>query len=202
MAGSEPQTAESLQDRVRELEAEVARLRSGKRKAKIGKSDWWCTPPEITKPLWDLFGGPVDVDPCSNERSIVRARLAFCEGGLVRPWWTGTPGTVYQNDPYSQATVWTDKMLYEMTNQRVTELVRLSMMSTSTQWWQDMCEYPFCNPRILGIRRVAFLDPEAAEAGMKRQSCRFEPALTYFGPRTKEFTKTFAHLTRWAAWGR
>lgn len=177
--------------------------KKAKEKKAKGKSDWWCTPPEITVPLADFFGGPVDVDPCSNDRSIVLAHVAMTTGGLVAPWWRNeTPGTVYQNDPYSKATLWTDKMLRELTNGRVTELVRLSMMSTSTQWWKDMCLYPFCNPRILGIRRVSFLDPESAEAGMKRQSCRFEPALTYFGHRPEEFTKTFAHLTRWAAWGR
>jgi hypothetical protein len=175
----------------------------GKPKKKTGKSDWWCSPPEIRDPLEQFFSGPVDVDPCSNDRSIIKAHEARTFGGLVLPWWrNGTPGTVYQNDPYSKAGVWTEKMLLEIGSGRVTELVRLSMMSTSARWWGDMCSYPARNPRILGLKRIKFLDPDSPQAGMRRMTCRFEPALTYFGPRIDEFTKAFAHLTRWATWGR
>lgn len=45
-------------------------------------------------------------------------------------------------------------------------------------------------------------DHDIGRVRMKRQSCRFEPALTYFGPRVKEFERTFGHLARWSTWGR
>ena len=181
----------------------------------MSTSDSWCTPPEITEPL-EQFMGTVDVDPCSNERSIVKARMAFTSGGLVRPWRLAVPVkySVYQNDPYSQSGVWTDRMLCELASGRVKELVRLCMMSTSTQWWEAMCKttdvdvpggrdkVKVRNPKILGIKRVAFLDPEAPTAGMKRMSCRFEPALVYFGAYPGMFCREFAHLTRWSTWGR
>lgn len=170
-----------------------------------GSSDAWCSPPEIADPLADFFGGPVDVDPCSNERSIIRAHVKYFSGGLVLPWERNADapaGSVYQNDPYSQAGDWTTKMLREVASGRVAELVRLSMMSTSTYWWGAMCTQPKRNPRVLGLKRLEFLDPEADAAGVTRMTCRFEPALTYIGPRTELFTKTFAHLTRWATWGR
>jgi hypothetical protein len=167
-----------------------------------GSSDAWCSPPEIGDPLFDLFAGPVDVDPCSNARSVIQAHLALYSGGLVLPWMRSKPGTVYENDPYSQAATWTAKMIAELASGNVTELVRLSMMSTSTYWWSDMCTKPKRNPRVLGLKRLMFIDPEASEDGMTRMTCRFEPALTYFGPRPEKFTKTFAHLTRWATWGR
>lgn len=181
----------------------------------MSNSDSWCTPPAITNPLAMLMGGPVDVDPCSNDRSIVQARLALTTGGLIRPWRLTRPvdRSVYQNDPYSKAAPWTAKMLHEMACDNVKELVRLCMMSTSSQWWADMCMSDHValdsgktgmvrNPRILALRRIAFLDPFAAEAGLKRQSCRFEPALIYFGSRSKEFDREFKHLTRWSTWGR
>jgi hypothetical protein len=170
----------------------------------VSTSDSWCSPPEIADPLEEFFDGPVDVDPCSNDRSIIRSRLAFQRGGLIRPWRlpVSTKRTVYENDPYSKATAWTEKMLAELACGNVRELVRLSMMATSTAWWSRMCYAPKRNPRILGLKRIAFLDPFAASAGEKRMGCRFEPALTYFGPRTREFTRVFAHLTRWATWGR
>jgi hypothetical protein len=167
-------------------------------------SDNWCSPPEIADPLADFHGGPVDIDPCSNARSIIRARQAYTRGGLVLPWRLDRPvdQTGYQNDPYSEAHAWTVKMLAELALGNIREHTRLCMMSTSTAWWAEQCHRPRRNPRILALKRIAFLDPHAKRAGMKRQSCRFEPALLYFGPRAPAFTKTFAHLTRWTTWGR
>lgn len=186
----------------------------------MSDSDGWCTPPEITEPLEQFFCGHVDVDPCSNERSIVKSRVAYSSGGLIRPWRLPNPAnwSVYQNDPYSQSGVWTDKMLYELASGNVHELVRLCMMSTSTQWWEAMCNTRYLdvpgqtrdcreirNPKILGIKRVAFLDwdPERiAKRGSKLVGCRFEPALVYFGQNPQEFSRAFSHLTRWSTWGR
>lgn len=167
-------------------------------------SDAWCTPPEIGDPLVEFHGGPVDFDPCSNERSIILARMALTSGGLVLPWRLARPvdWTGYQNDPYSKSDDWTAKMLVELARGNVREHIRLCMMSTSTQWWADMCTKPRRNPRILALKRIAFLDPFAKDAGKKRMGCRFEPALVYFGPRAKRFDRTFAHLTRWSTWGR
>ncbi len=170
----------------------------------MGTSDSWCSPPEIADPLLEFFGGPVDIDPCSNARSIIAARLAYTRGGLVLPWRLPRPvhRTGYQNDPYSKSDAWTKKMLAELALGNIAEHVRLCMMSTSSEWWADMCQLPRANPRILALKRIAFLDPYAKRRGMKRQGCRFEPALIYFGRRRREFTKTFAHLTRWTTWGR
>jgi len=181
-----------------------AQVPAGAGDRKPSDSDSWCSPPEITVPLHDLYG-EVDVDPCSNDRSLVAARLKLSRGGLVRPWvLVPRPMTrvVYQNDPYSQAAAWTAKMLHEIEVGHVRELVRLCMMSTSAHWWRDQCLKPKHNPRILGLQRIAFLDPDAPKAGMKRMSCRFEPALIYFGPSPRKFERTFAHLTRWSTWGR
>lgn len=167
----------------------------------MSKSDGWCSPPEIADGLEEFFEGPVDVDPCSNSRSIIRAMVAYTMGGLVLPW--RRPGktkrTAYENFPYSKGGVWTTKALAELACGNVRELVRLSMFATSTQWWSDQCRYPQRNPRILGLKRLMFIDPRPDKDPM---TCRFEPALTYFGPRVRRFEKTFSHLTMWTTWGR
>ena len=79
----------------------------------VSTSDSWCSPPEIADPLEEFYEGPVDVDPCSNDRSVIRARVAYTSGGLIRPWCLppnrNPKHTGYQNDPYSQAEVWTYK---------------------------------------------------------------------------------------------
>jgi hypothetical protein len=203
----------SLRDQVAKLERANAALESQLRSlqglakpptARGGStSDKWCSPPEIADPLADHFAGPVDVDPCSNERSIIQARMTLRSGGLVFPWRMERPvdHTGYQNDPYSESDAWTRKMLAELAAGNIREHVRLCMMSTSAAWWADMCLRPKRNPRILALKRIAFLDPYAETAGKKRMGCRFMPALVYFGPRAARFTRIFAHLTMWTTWG-
>lgn len=164
----------------------------------MSESDKWCSPPEVTDPVAEFFDGPVDIDPCSNERSLVLARTTYTSGGLVLPW----VGTAYENPPYSQGGPWVAKGLAEMKNGNVRELIRLTMFQSSTQWWSDMCLKPRRNPRILGLTRLKFLDPRQSDPMKDRQVCRFEPALTYFGPRQKRFDRVFAHLTMWSTWGR
>jgi len=177
----------------------------------MSDSDAWCSPPEIADPLADFHGGPVDIDPCSNEQSIILARMAYTHSGLVLPWCLKRPvaRSGYQNDPYSQAEAWTVKMLTEFKLGNVREHIRLCMMSTSSRWWSMQCMLTRRNPRILALKRIPFLRPpnlpskaKNKRAAMTRQGCRFEPALIYFGPRAAAFTKTFAHLTRWTTWGR
>lgn len=185
----------------------------------MSTSDSWCSPPEIADPLEQFFRGPVDIDPCSNDRSIIRARQSFTTGGLLLPWRLAKPvdRTAYQNDPYSKAEAWTAKMLRELGNGNVREHVRLCMMSTSSRWWASQCMDTRRNPRILALKRIPFLDyltvaERAQLQGLRpskkkgskrgRQVCRFEPALLYWGPSPGRFVKEFSHITRWITWGR
>lgn len=172
----------------------------------MSTSDSWCSPPEIADPLEEFYDGPVDVDPCSNDRSIIRARVAYTTGGLILPWCLPPRmkprHTGYENYPYSMGDAWTRKMLAELRVGNIREHIRLSMFACSTKWWAAQCTEPRRNPRILALKRISFLDPRADKRGQKRQGCHFEPALTYFGPRPERFTRVFAHLTRWTTWGR
>lgn len=175
----------------------------------MSDSDWWCSPPEVAERLVDFYGGKVGVDPCSNPRSVIQAHLTFQFGGLVRPWCRpqllGKGDTAYENPPYSLGDEFTTKALGELACGHTTELVRLTMTSTSTEWWARQCYFKRMNPRILFLKRLKFIDPFATEPGKVRQSCRFEPALTYFGTskaRSRAFDKIFGDLARWSAWGR
>lgn len=171
----------------------------------MSNSDKWCSPPEVALPLEQFFGGPVDVDPCSNERSIIKSRIAYTRNGLALPWCIDPDvggSSAYENFPYSQGAAWTHKAIRELKNGHVKELVRLCMFQCSTNWWADQCNLPKRNPRVLALRRLYFLDPFNPVAGQKRMTCRFEPALIYFGPRTTQFDRAFASITRWSTWGR
>jgi DNA N-6-adenine-methyltransferase (Dam) len=164
----------------------------------VGNSDAWCSAEEVTVPLEQFFGGPVHTDPCSNEFSIVRARVKYTYGGLHRPWGE----TTYENPPYSKTKVWTDCAINEMRIGNVRELVRLTMVSTSTVWWRRQCLVPRRNPRLLFTRRLKFYDPFAKTTKVTKMGARFDTVLTYYGPRVTAFEAAFRHLTRWMSWGR
>lgn len=60
----------------------------------------WGTPERYVKAVREFFHGKIDLDPCSNEYSIVHARIEYClpeQDGLAESW--DFP-TVYVNPPY------------------------------------------------------------------------------------------------------
>jgi DNA N-6-adenine-methyltransferase (Dam) len=156
-------------------------------------SDEWCSPPDITVPLYE-FWGVADGDPCSNPRSIVRARQKLTSGGLVHHWWKST----YANWPYSQNDPWSEKAIAEMKAHRVAELVVLCMTATSTRWWRRLMTASQRNPRVVCTKRLPFIGP----SGKPEDSSRFEPALLYYGRHTKKFDRMFRHVAMWSTWGR
>lgn len=155
--------------------------------------DGWCTPAEVVVPLREFYGGRVWTDPASNENSIVNAVIEYTFGGLHLPWLKET----YENCPFSKAGAWTNKGLEELKSGRCTELVRLTMVATSTAWWSKMARFRR-NPRFIFTKRLKF----RGDKKTPQHGAMFDTVLTYFGPRCKAFDKHFAHLARWSAWGR
>ena len=159
-------------------------------------TDDWCSPPEVAEPLEQLMGGPVDVDPCSNLRSIVRAKISYTAGGLHLPWGR----TTYENPPYSRMLLWTAKGLAEIQRRNVFELVRLVPVATSAEWWRLAVGESAYNgvkagrrPTIVFTKRLAFLD----ENGQAQGVARFDSALFYYGNRRSSFLREFKNITSW-----
>lgn len=60
----------------------------------------WGTPHKYVDAIKDFFGGDIDLDPCSNEHSIVNAKTEFVlpnHDGLHEKW---DYSTIYMNPPY------------------------------------------------------------------------------------------------------
>lgn len=172
----------------------------------MSDTDSWCTPPEITVPLHDtLYQGPATVDPFSNERSLVKALRSYFTGGFTLPWWLvekEEPGNDFENPPYSKMTAATAKLLVELKSGRVVQHVRLVPAMTSSRWWARQCLDSKRNPRVMFTKRISFLDPFNPDPNKRRQTCRHEPALVYYGSKPALFDKAFKHLNRWSTWGR
>ena len=92
-----------------------------------GNRDAWCTPEWLTRLL--PF---VDLDPCSNPRSTVRAHKTYSleagQDGLVLPWF----GLVFVNGPYSKLLPWAEKLAAEGA---VTGAGFLVNADHSPGWW-------------------------------------------------------------------
>ena len=66
----------------------------------VSGSVHWCTPPKYVEAVRQAFGGKIELDPCSNEWSVVRAETEWMvptNDGLAEQW---NYGTVYVNPPY------------------------------------------------------------------------------------------------------
>jgi len=158
-------------------------------------SDSLCSPRRIIEPMWDLFGDKPDCDPCSNEHSIVQAKVAYTFGGLHRPWGAKT----YENHPYSKNEPWIAKALQEMKVGRVRELLILCMTATSTAWWSSAMLDAKRNPRVICTSRIRFLGPSGKPL---KFTARFDTSLIYYGPKVAKFERLYRDITRWTAWGR
>lgn len=90
-----------------------------------------------TTPAWLTARLPiVDLDPCSNPRSTVRARRTYSLerrlDGLKLPW----ARTVFLNWPYSDPTAWASRLVDEIAAGRVESALVLCKLDTSTSWWR------------------------------------------------------------------
>lgn len=64
------------------------------------KSIDWNTPPRIIESVKEVFKGEIDLDPCSNEDSVVNARIEYTlpdNDGLQSSW---DYKTIFVNPPY------------------------------------------------------------------------------------------------------
>jgi hypothetical protein len=148
-------------------------------------SDSYCTP------LWLTARLPmVDVDPCSNPRSTVRARRTYSLekklDGLKLSW----NGSAFINWPYSAPLPWAAKMVQELLSGRCTEAIILCKLDTSTEWWQVATAFeqpelwtfdlriPFDEPPALVEERIKKF-AEAGKKGGEKSSNNFCSAIIH-----------------------
>ena len=111
-------------------------------KQSITENKDWCTPQKYVDAVRQVFGGKIDLDPCSSVYSIVNAGTEFLlpeRDGLFEEW--NFP-TVYVNPPYgndksNQTTIkdWFKKIAY--THQKYNnEIIALVPVATNTTHWK------------------------------------------------------------------
>jgi hypothetical protein len=118
--------------------------------------DCYCTPMWFTELLPE-----VDLDPCSNPRSHIRARRTYMvergEDGLRMPW----IGSVWLNVPYSDPNPWGSRLYDEFAAGRVTDVGIICNVDSSTYWWRA---FTFVARHQLALwRRVPFEAPPGVD---------------------------------------
>jgi hypothetical protein len=109
-------------------------LRSTQARENEGDRDAYCTPDEVTAALPE-----VDLDPCSNPHSTVRARDTYSleagQDGLALPWF----GLVYLNFPFSDPLPWAEKLAEERPN--LTGAGVMCNADHSPAWWHVLKQH-------------------------------------------------------------
>lgn len=117
----------------------------------MSDNDSYCTPKWVTDRL-----PPVDLDPCSNPRSTVRATakasLETKVNGLLISW---EGKSVYCNPPYSNVMPWVQKAATARTS------CFLVNVDPSVEWWRALVMFPsYC---FLFYDRIQFVPPPDIE---------------------------------------
>ena len=160
----------------------------------IGQSRDWCTPEKYVSAVRSVFkAGVIDLDPCSNGSSIVRAGVEYrlpATDGLKASW---RFKRIYVNPPYGsdkERGTRISHWLARCAEARATgaEVIALVPVATNTGHWKRYVWGVATSVAFLYDTRLKFLvngDPNTKGAPM---SC----AMIYWGDRGARFRQVFS----------
>lgn len=144
------------------------------------RTDCWNTPVEFVGDVVKFFGGPVDLDPCSNdaENPNVPAKSVYTEktNGIAHPW---IADSVFMNHPYSNSKEWVPYAAHQYECGNAKEMVLLIKLDVSTKWWNSVAKYPW----IAINKRLKF--------GSGKGAAPFQSAIVYLGSNLTKFNEVF-----------
>jgi len=149
------------------------------------KSVHWCTPPKYVEPIRDFFAGEIELDPCSNDESVVGATVELYTGGLEYNW--NIHQKVFVNPPYGRYGETTIYHWLEKCYNHNGEIIALIPVAPNTKHWK---EFVFKSDVVcfLGDTRLKFLIDGSTDNKGASMAC----ALIYWGHRKDEFIDKFS----------
>lgn len=133
-------------------------------------SDRRLTPGWILEAVREMAGGPIALDPCTEDDNPTGAFVGFTEerSGLIQSWhrWMSPlpyvggeyVPLVWCNPPFSQLPAWVDKALSETE----VPVVMLTPVDYTTAWWRRLDRGAHLRCEL--NRRVKCLDPETGRS--------------------------------------
>lgn len=157
-------------------------------------SQSWCTPPKYINAIKSFWNGEIELDPCSNEYSMVGANIEFKlpkTDGLKAEW---NYRTIYVNPPYGADRLrgttiknWLAKCAYAH-NEYDADVIALIPVATNTSHWKKYifgCADAIC---FLSDTRLRFyVDGIEHEKGAPMACC-----LVYWGNNVTKFANHFS----------
>lgn len=153
----------------------------------------WCTPPKYVGAVREFFNGDIALDPCSNEHSVVNAKVEYRlpdHDGLLESW---DADTIYVNPPYGRdrdrGTGIIDwlRRCSEASARRGSEVLALVPVATNTRHWKLFVFGSAAAVAFLYDTRLRFLVDGREEGKGAPMSC----AMVYWGARYADFEKVF-----------
>lgn len=152
----------------------------------------WCTPPGILDSVRKVFGGVIDLDPCSNPHSLVDARVEYrlpANDGLRESW---DHKRIFVNPPYgsdrqrgTRIRHWFDRVAQAA--EAGSEVIVLVPVATNTGHWKQ-CVYPLATAVcFLYEPRVRFYIDGVEDPKGAPMSC----AVIYYGRHFDRFANEF-----------
>jgi len=153
----------------------------------------WCTPPKYVEAVKKVFGGVVELDPCSNQWAIVEAKNKFSlpqHDGLVEEW---NYKTIYVNPPYGadrerKTTIkhWLYKCAHAHKHFHA-EILALVPVATNTSHWKEYIWGKATAVCFLYDTRLKFMENGNEEGKGAPMSC----AMVYWGQDYEKFFEIF-----------
>mgnify|MGYP003654974302 FL=1 len=147
------------------------------------RKDTWNTPAEIVDKVVEYFGGPVELDPCSNDHDNPNIPCLRCfteeDDGLAHQW---NANSVFANHPYSDSKHWIPYARRQFDEGNVEEMILLIKLDISTKWFRSIADRPW----IAISKRLRFGDSKSAAP--------FQSALIYLGKNPGRFHQIFGYL--------
>lgn len=167
----------------------------------MSERDGWCTPQPIVDFICEIWPGGVDFDPCSNEHSLIAARIELYEADDIPPdrrLWAPyladlsahnglghVPLRLWCNPPYSDILPWATAVADAAID---VDAMMLVPLDPTTRWWRVLKESS--DLLILPHKRVNFDPPP----GVKKSSNRVPSAIFYFGNTSARIVKIASKL--------
>lgn len=159
------------------------------------KSKSWGTPKKYVDAVKDVFGGYIDLDPCSNEYSIVNAKTEYAlphKDGLKESW--DFP-KIYINPPYGidkeRGTSIKDwiTMACSANSEFNSEILMLIPVATNTKHWKDNIFKQATGICFLNDTRLRFLENGQDIGKGAPMAC----AMIYWGNNYHNFNSVFTN---------
>lgn len=152
----------------------------------------WCTPQKYVDAVTAVFGGAIDLDPCSNEYSTVNARVEYRlpeHDGLKESW---DYPRIYVNPPYGRdaergTTIANWFARIAEAARHGAEVQALVPVATNTAHWEDFV-YPVASAIcFLYDTRLHFVINGNEDTKGAPMSC----CMIYYGPHPGRFGEVF-----------